>query len=419
VKRIAIFIANYAFGTSSSVINTVRMLAGAGYGVDIFLYRVAHPDQVVFQQNSIKIFNLSDEVLNPERPTKSYYLIETIRRATKRLPRLVDRIRSASPQKMPENGVIPTPVVHKIREIIAPESYCCYIGVEAGGLIMAGLARGTTQLPLIYFSLELYLDDDPRFQNEYYKNVRHYEQKFHQQAVATIIQDEERAEILKEHNRIDGKQPVFFVPVSLLGHPVRTRSRYFYDKFNIPPHKKILLSIGGIERNRLSLDVALASRNLPEDFVIVQHGYTWDSEKEYFQKVRALAVKSDRLFLSLNMVNFDRIPELVSSAYVGLVFYRFLSKNEEHTGAASGKLAHYFQCGLPVIGPDLRSIGRILEKYDCGVGVDDPSEIPQALNKIVSRYEVMRANAFRCYNEQYEFSRHFSQVLNFIGKGCR
>jgi glycosyltransferase involved in cell wall biosynthesis len=394
------------------------MLAAAGYGVDIFLYNVAHPDQVAFKERDIRIFNLSDGPLTPECPTKSYDLLKNIRRATKRLSRMLGKISSAASQKTSENGVIPTPVLHNIRRIICPESYCCYIGVEAGGLIMAGLARSWEKIPLIYFSLELYLEDDPRFQTQYYQNVRHYERTFHRRSAATIIQDEDRAKILREHNRIDGKQPFFFVPVSLLGDPVRTRGRYFYDKFNIPVNKKILLSIGGIETNRLSLDVALASTSLPEDFVIVQHGYTWDSEREYFQKVHALAAKSHSLFLSLDMVNFDRIPELASSAHVGLVFYRSLSKNEEHTGAASGKLAHYFQCGLPVIGSNFRSIGRILEKYDCGACVDDPSEIPQALNKIVSRYDVMRVNAFRCYNEQYEFSKHFRRVLKFIQKGC-
>ena len=90
-------------------------------------------------------------------------------------------------------------------------------------------------------------------------------------------------------------------------------------------------------------------------------------------------VSQGRAYLSLDPVPFEQIDRVVKSAQVGLVFYRHdLGANYAQMVGASGKMAYYLRCGLPVVCIDLPGMKKGL-KLPVRVCVHAVSEIEAAL----------------------------------------
>lgn len=411
--RIAIFVSNYCLGTSSAIINTCLSLAERGFHVDVFSFNNLHDDyfNVKIPNISVYIFSIKEKV-EPSVLNKANNIIKKIIFETmpdKGLNYLVAQLQKYRMKRDGKITVIPLDIVDKTKEILSREKYTAYIGVEPQGLIWAGFVGGGETVPVIYMSLELYLKNDTRFQSLYYDVLRKYEKEVHQRAVATIIQDEERANLLAEHNDVPLSNFIL-IPVAMKGESVVRKDTYIYDKLKIPRDRKILLCVGAINEDRLSLETARTASRLPDDWVMVFHG--WYDKKLYFKKIQRLC--GDKLYLSTELLPFDQLEKVVSSSHVGLSLYSNRSDNEKFVGSASGKMAHYFQCGLPVIANDFESVKNIVDAYKCGICISSPSQIPDALSRIVDNYQQMRKNAFRCYIEKYDISFHFDKILNLL-----
>jgi glycosyltransferase involved in cell wall biosynthesis len=81
---------------------------------------------------------------------------------------------------------------------------------------------------------------------------------------------------------------------------------------------------------------------------------------------------------------------------------------------ASGKLAHYLRCGLPVICMPTVGLNEVIAQYRCGLIVRDLGDVRQAIETILEDYESYSKNAVRCYEDVYEFGGHFQEVLDEI-----
>jgi glycosyltransferase involved in cell wall biosynthesis len=95
--------------------------------------------------------------------------------------------------------------------------------------------------------------------------------------------------------------------------------------------------------------------------------------------------------------------ELVASADVGLATYslELLGYRATLMGLASGKIARYLRCGLPVVATDLPTVRKYLERYDCGYCADDPAGFGALLPSITNRYGELSRNASRCFEELF------------------
>jgi hypothetical protein len=164
----------------------------------------------------------------------------------------------------------------------------------------------------------------------------------------------------------------------------------------------------------LSLEIASAASNWNEDVVLVLHERAKRAQTEpYIKQVQQAGC--GKVLLSLEPVSYDALDWVVMSGHIGLVFYqKELGPNFSEMAGASGKLAHYLRCGLPVICLDLPGLVKVVNQYQCGICVSEPGEIQSATEAIFRNYEFYRMNAFKCYEESYEFGRHFREVLRKI-----
>jgi glycosyltransferase involved in cell wall biosynthesis len=282
--------------------------------------------------------------------------------------------------------------------------YTSLVGVEKKGLIWAGLAaRG---IPLTYFSLELYDEEHPYFDDQPgFAALRMAEKRFHRRAVATIVQDRDRGAHLLRANGIE-TQPLIFLPVSVRGEPILERGTYLRDKFGIAADRPVILYLGLMDENRHCLDVARMARQHGERFAFVFHGY---GEAEFLDRMRNEG--GDALILSTDMVSEHELPHVVASADVGLALYRTDCANDRLTAFSSEKVALYCRAGVPFVAFDSESYRALIAAVKCAELTPDPAGIPEAVERILSDYEVYRSGARAAFSRYYRYDANIAKAL--------
>jgi glycosyltransferase involved in cell wall biosynthesis len=307
------------------------------------------------------------------------------------------------------DDLIPENLIQASLDIISNQAYQCFIGIERMGLIWAGKINERLRIPVIYYSLELFTTDSPYFSGARFMLSKELERKYHRLAVATIIQDEERARVLFTDNQID-KTELLLVPVSVLGGPNKISSSYLRDNYSIAHHAKIILVFGEIWDFTICTELVTTVQDFPDDWVLVMHH---SGSPQYLKVIENLDLNK-RIIPSLQYVPPEQIQNLISSADIGLALYGKKSINEYLTGSASEKLALYLQSGLPVITMDYPSFKNIIERFHCGICISSLQQLKKALETIISSINEYRESAFDCFSEHYEFKKQFLKVIDFI-----
>ncbi len=433
MKKVGMVLYSYPLGISSQLVSSAILLAREGYEVHLFV------DAASFARSGIE-FNESNIIIHRIKNTIRQSGIWKIKlpvfrrgkfkRATAatifefgrfRLARVLHgalkAIRPGKPSTL--RGILTrytryffNDLFHFSEKLLTfiDDSYVCIFGVEPMGLVAASFALTEKNIPTIYFNMELMLESECDTVRK--KHLKYIERACNRKSYLTIIGDEKRAEYLIQDNKLD-KDSVVPVPVAALGEPHRVKSNYLRERLGIPENKRIILYAGNIIEWSMCLEIAQAAQKWRDDLVLVLH--TWRPEakdEDYVKQISTLLV-SPRGFLSLQPVSWEVLPELLSSADIGVAFYRDLGPNFVLTGLSSNKMAQYLQAGLPVITSNYPSF-EVVERYGCGKLAGSPEETERLAREIFADYERYRANAFRCYQEEYELSHHFRAVLDRI-----
>ena len=415
-KRIAIFIYQYGLGNSPALINTGKILARYGYLVDYFTFNtfIGNFD---FHDASIRIIPLSEKEITDRKASASFsntiplfirsrlgYLVSGLYRVKEiLLDRMFSSQRIVSLKRSLTEAI--DAYVKRADGIIGASRYSCFIGAEPGGLIAASILGDKHKVPVVYYSLELWLSDEITMLRD--KVLKDMEKKYNKSAAFTITLDEERSVLLAHGNGIP-LSSIVTVPVCADGPKYGQKGDFFRKKFKLPERARIILYAGFIAEWAMCEEMARAALGWPQNRILVlhTHGYNEQSYLEKISKYEGAQVK-----ISREPVSYEELPSLLASADIGIALYRDLGKNFNLLGSASGKLSHYLKSGLPVIANNYPSIREIINRYNCGICIDDVSQIAGAVEKIINNYDVMHQNAFVCYEDNYMLSKHFNKVL--------
>jgi glycosyltransferase involved in cell wall biosynthesis len=123
---------------------------------------------------------------------------------------------------------------------------------------------------------------------------------------------------------------------------------------------------------------------------------------------------SGKLVVSSKPLSVSEYDQFVRDATVGLAWYESDEDNIHYVGLSSGKVAHFFRWGKPVILNRLPLFNEIYEKYQCGILVDKADEIPAALEKIDQDYERYAAGARSAYSELFDMKKYAKELAKQI-----
>ncbi len=384
-KKIGLVVFWYPLGVSPTLINLANSLAEKKYDVQIFIDSLSlSRAPIIFKNKKIKVHRVSG---------------------------------------IPEPGLT-SGLLHTFKVLKGFNNFCRYleeqitedfsliIGADTFGITAAERISRAKKIPLIYLNLELLLSNECHSLKD--KVIKFYEKKASRRAYLVIIQDENRAKYLIRDNNLN-RNKIVYLPVSGL-NIYQKKNDYLQKKFQIPQNKKIILYAGEIAPWAMCLEIVQAAQKWPSRYILVIHASRITNETTDYLKQLRKADFSKKVIFSLEPVSWASVPKLLSSADIGLAFYKNLRISFTEIGFASGKLASYLQVGLPVITSNYPSLRKIIDQYQCGKYSNDTHDIVKLIREILKKYSYFRQNARRCFKEKYDMKDYFNEVYNRLKK---
>lgn len=372
-KRVGILIGYGWLSVSPSLVSTIRMLSGAGYLVDVI---------DIYDKQFERYKPETDKVMvNFAKPGKSerlniilntFYLLKASLRYTQN------------------------------------KKYAFFIGVDLEGIVVAGILGKRNNVPYIYYSLEILSKTDIAEKRGLAKLIQRYrktiEVYFSKKAKFTIVQDEDRADILTRDNSLR-KDKILLVPNSY--YPIKKSGSY--NGVQLPKNKTIVIYAGSIQPEMAIGDIIESLRLWPDDTLLMLHT---PYATPYLREIRELIKENDlesKVIISVKSLDFEDLFALIRVAHIGISFYKPVDDN--YKLCPSGKTSFYLSEGLPVIVNNLPPSEKLIDKWKCGVCVSKYEAVGEAIQTITKNYEEFSASASACYKQEFEFSRHFNNVL--------
>jgi hypothetical protein len=286
----------------------------------------------------------------------------------------------------------------------AGERYDLAIGVDSAGLIAAFPHARKREVPVAYFSFEIFFADELSEPRDVREKTLEREANAH--ASLTVAQDELRAGLLAAENGVDAGD-MSRVPVAPSGPVVSERSNYLRDRLGIPADKIIVLHSGSFAPWTYSEELLESVSSWPSTHVLVIHGHLGGVG-------RTVSGETDsRIYYSQGPLPPDEYTEMVSSADIGLALYkpvgpsRFTQRNVANIGLASGKFGAYMKCGLPTVSVAQPTYVDLLGRYNFGADVPSMDALPGALTAVAQNAPAHREQAHRLFAEVLDFDLHW------------
>ncbi len=141
---------------------------------------------------------------------------------------------------------------------------------------------------------------------------------------------------------------------------------YLRQHFSIPPDKKIIIYIGGLQRERGLEKMVEAMSLLKDDAVFVMIG---DDELDKKLHIRITELDLEKSVFFHSSIDSEKVIEILSSADVGISLIEQHSKSYEL--ALPSKIFEYMLAGLPVVSSPLKQVNDLLSNTE-GVIFADP-----------------------------------------------
>jgi len=412
-KTIGIVFPQPYFDSVPSLRNAAILLANAGYNIEIFTIKRPGFHIPEFDDENISITMIEGRLYGALCGMMSSHSTDRNNWGL-RIQRLLYLFISGCALVLDksQSNLLPIIILMKNQR----KKYCCFIGVDPRGLVIADRITRLIKSPLIYYSLELLIFSE--ISNVKLGKLKQTEVNVCKRVYFAITQDNIRAKILSDENNIPMSN-IVTVPNGPLGLARIRKNDYWHQKFKLDPNSKIVLYVGSFDPWNGVQDIIQSVPCWPPNWYLVLHSFY--DEKMYKGNHLFDSLVSDdqrgRVLFSFNPVRADEYEELIDGADVGIAFYLPCwvpesYKNIETMGLSSGKVAYYLHAGLPVIVNTATTLSDNICEGQCGISVSSSSEIAGALSKIEGNYEFYSNHACKYFNTEWNFAENFHNVIH-------
>ncbi len=223
----------------------------------------------------------------------------------------------------------------------------------------------------------------------------------HQKCDATIALGEIRYKLLKHINKLADNHPYFIIANAPSAKLASKPATDFYRKqFNLSKQNTIVLHSGGLQWKLIQ---DLPSINLDADTKLILQA----------RMKNDLKFTSSAILISDTYIAYEDLISYTKDADIGLLLYDENDPEEKRNGNTAGKLGLYLGAGLPIIGCNLKEF-EWLEKENCGVRIENLSQLNEAVNKIKSNYNLYAANSKRIFENKFEYLKQYKPFEKWL-----
>ena len=297
------------------------------------------------------------------------------------------------------------------------------IALDAKGLGHAQVLNRFLNLPLWYWSLELYFESDGARQNPAIKKSMMFEKHYLPGCDGIIIQDQSRYDALLAENPFVRNLPAILMSNSGAGSAVRSPKRLFHERFQLAEKTRVVLYSGSFSASNLIDDVALSVGNWPDDWVLIinsRFNIYGDGNLAFAANLLKKVCPPSRIYFMPNPSGYDELPDLIASADVGVALYdddpvlALAGLNNKLMGHASGKINAYLKAGLPIIVNQYTNVAEWVTSSECGIVVESTNDIGRALSTISERYTKYSDNALKYFNNHLKIDVKLRELFEAI-----
>lgn len=363
------------------IINSTRLLAQAGYEVDILCLDTGKEWGIAYPATS-RVRRLN---INAQNSLSKYagFIFQVLRRTDK-------------------NAAL-------------------FVGHDMHGLLPAWLLATRYRRPWVYHCHD-FAESGRRLTLGSHL-VRRFERRLARTADVVIVPDYERGQIIAKELRLE-RVPLVVAnapfgkrePVSgRLQESLSAKGCYF---------DQVLFRQGSIGPNH-AIEATIRSIPLWQNprwgFVVM--GVV---DPDYLSHLNSLAdhlsVKSQ--FLVLPPVAYDEVVRFTVEAQVGHGLYNPVNINHVFATTGSNKIMEYMAAGLPILVSDRPGLRHLVERYNCGLTADErsPESIARAVNILLGdpqTAQAMGAAGARAFQEEFCYERQFAPVLQAFNELVR
>lgn len=345
--------------TMSFSLNSVILLAKAGWHVDVFLWE--RP-------------SLNYQGLLPNNVTIQYF---------KELP-------SDSLNRFQHFWLV-------LRLKLQKNSYCCVFGLGQIGAYIAAILAGINRCPFIYINDEFPSAWPPT-------SWASLEQLIVKTAVMVVLPDKQRFLPLCRELNLHPSTPYAVLPNIPLIMPSFEVTDW-RKQLRIPVGTIPFLYAGGIGDWSQVPELLCSVPYWPKQAVLVLHGRAKQELEVYRQQLSHLDIPK-KIIWSAEPMPGDRLNSLIAYCAGSFALYRNIGPNIEYVGFSSGKLMRSLACGSPVIASKLSSF-EFISEYGLGMLVRHPREIPAAITQILHEQSAYKQRCVQFCATKASFAAHW------------
>lgn len=281
--------------------------------------------------------------------------------------------------------------------------YRGFSGTSEDPIAIVGLLSALHRRPAIVLADEIKSGNYRGDRSEYWKKLCRFGMR---QAKLTIVNDAARVELQRQYADLPQDYNVAIYPGGFREPPERVNWREQRKKWGIPENAIVAGSSGGFNLTAGADWLVQALEAIPDLHAVIQP-LGVDPLSSFL--LGHLASRQ-RVYVEQERLDWRRAWAQAGAMDIGIVVYKNPAAQFQLMGTSSNRLCMFLAMGVPVVASRQDSF-KFLEKYDCGILVDDSAGFSAAIDKIRSRLSDMKANAVQCWREYVATSRRYDQLV--------
>jgi hypothetical protein len=225
-------------------------------------------------------------------------------------------------------------------------------------------------------------------------------------AELNIVNDTSRIGLLREYARLAEDKRIIVYPSAFREPPPPVDRKLQREDWGIP-EDGLVLGASGNFNDGLGADWMIDALKLPGRYGVIQGRKPNSNSFELFL-LKRLEVSS-RIYIQEWLDDWRKIWSQAAAMDIGIVIYKNPAPQFQRMGTSSNRLCMFLGMGVPVIASRQDSF-QFLEKYNCGILVDNGRDFSAAVDTIRDRLVEMRMNALRCWNGYVKSSERYVQL---------
>lgn len=222
-----------------------------------------------------------------------------------------------------------------------------------------------------------------------------------------IVNDPVRLELLREYLSMRSTDSMIVYPGCFTDPPQPADRNDMRKKWNVRGKNLVVADSGVFYHEHSAVWLIEALINRSDINLVIQPLNTDPLSRYLLTKIQG----ADRIYLEPHRIEWRDAWSQMGAADIGVAVYRQTGPQFQNMGISSNRLCMFLAMGVPVIVSKQPSF-EFVEKFNCGVMVENESEFTSAIDYIKPRIEQMKQNALICAAEYIDANGAYHTLVD-------